>query len=436
MPGVEDCLILDVYVPQTPRSASLPVLVEIHGGGYATGYTTYYDGHSLVQHAAGAMIYVSIQYRLGPYGWLAAKDVVADGTANAGLLDQRLALEWVSNHISAFGGDPNQITISGGSAGGGSVTAQLTMYNATLPKIFRAAIAEYPWWQPYHDPNVYEQQYAQLLNVTNCSNLTCLRAVPEGALRTAAEQTYYYGYKPALLFGYGDFYYGPALDGTILPNLPSTAFSSGAFTPVPLLVNRDGYEGVVFSNSSLTTQAEETADLQLLYPLADANFFEELYQHYPASDFNSTFYQRSQIFGDSFVDCGTMTMALKMSQRSQPVWKMLFDAGSKLHGATEGFLFGANESVAQGNNATLAAIMKDWFVSFVVHNDPNAESWTNVTKPAWPTYMQNQTSTPAIIDVEVGSIGVSGDPDYSANCMWWTQQFNVTSNSPIQPLRT
>lgn len=87
------------------------------------------------------MIYVQIQYRLDPYGFLGSKEIMQNGTANAGLLDQRAALEWIQRYISAFGGDPEKVTIWGGSAGEGSVTNQLILYGRNSTRPFRAAIS-------------------------------------------------------------------------------------------------------------------------------------------------------------------------------------------------------------------------------------------------------------------------------------------------------
>lgn len=89
------------------------------------------------------MIYVSIQYRLGIFGFLSGSQIAQNGVLNAGLLDQRAALEWVQRNIGAFGGDPAQVTIWGGSAGGGSVTMQLIAGGAYDLPPFSGAIAEY-----------------------------------------------------------------------------------------------------------------------------------------------------------------------------------------------------------------------------------------------------------------------------------------------------
>jgi carboxylesterase type B len=117
--GDEDCLLLDVLVPAHPVSSNLPVMVEIHGGGFTQGGSEYYPGWPLVNASQGNLIFVNIQYRLSAYGFLNSQEVRQNGAANVGLLDQRAALNWVQRHIGAFGGDPARVTISGGSAGGG-----------------------------------------------------------------------------------------------------------------------------------------------------------------------------------------------------------------------------------------------------------------------------------------------------------------------------
>jgi carboxylesterase type B len=118
--GEEDCLRLDVVVPTQPQSSSLPVMVMIHGGGFTQGSSYALPGSALVDTASGSMIYVSLQYRLGAFGFLSSADVRENGQANVGLLDQRSALNWVQRNIRAFGGDPAKVTIIGGSAGGSS----------------------------------------------------------------------------------------------------------------------------------------------------------------------------------------------------------------------------------------------------------------------------------------------------------------------------
>jgi len=140
-PNGEDCLYVEIVVPNKPRSSSLPVVVSIHGGGYVLGSIVAGMADTFTADADGSLIYVQIQYRLGAYGFLAGPEVTKDGTQNAGLLDQRSALDWVQRNIKKFGGDPKKVTIWGGSAGGGSVMAQLALNGGKRPVPFRAAIA-------------------------------------------------------------------------------------------------------------------------------------------------------------------------------------------------------------------------------------------------------------------------------------------------------
>lgn len=124
--STEDCLFLDVLVPQSiwNTTQKAAVWVDIFAGGFIEGSKSNPNLNpvGLLQQSANGtqtpIIYVSMNYRLGMYGWLGGPTFQENGTANAGLYDQRLAIEWVKNNIANFGGDPNKITLNGGSAGG------------------------------------------------------------------------------------------------------------------------------------------------------------------------------------------------------------------------------------------------------------------------------------------------------------------------------
>lgn len=127
IPMDEDCLYLNVWTPANATDEKLPVLVWIFGGGFQWGYTAEmeFDGERLARRG---VVVVSVNYRLGAIGFLSHPEITAeapDHPGNFGLLDQQAGLNWVKRNIANFGGDPDQITIAGQSAGGGSVMAQI-----------------------------------------------------------------------------------------------------------------------------------------------------------------------------------------------------------------------------------------------------------------------------------------------------------------------
>ncbi|KAF2177529.1 alpha/beta-hydrolase [Zopfia rhizophila CBS 207.26] len=424
--GREDCLLLNVIQPanMTPNT-TLPVLVMIHGGGYTVGDSlNLIRGDALVKHSQNSFIYVSIQYRLGAYGFLYSDEIKREGGANAGLLDQRLALEWVQRYINYFGGDPSRVTLMGGSAGGGSVTSQMIMYGGQGgEKLFRGAIIECPWWQQYLRKEQLEKQYRNLLNTTGCPDLSCLRQVEEDKLAIATQETFVRGYREED-YGYGNFYYGPCVDGEIISDLPSREFKKGNFVKVPVLVDRNGYEGTSFTNQSIAARAEEISDLKVQYPYADENFFKKLDELYPAFDFNSTFWRRQTWFGDAMINCPTYYIATSLSTFKQKVWKLIFNAGSQTHGATNPFLFNPEYGTRPGDNATLAHIMKDWFVNFAIDLDPNNWTWSEVKKPYWPLYEKK------VMSVNYTEMGIEDDAwfDRSARCEFLWENGAVVQN--------
>ncbi|KAJ4295596.1 hypothetical protein N0V90_007609 [Kalmusia sp. IMI 367209] len=427
--GSEDCLTLTVWTPDTAIAGAklqLPVVFNIHGGGYTVGEAVNpaLDPHALMRHTGNAFIYVSTQYRLGAYGFVGGPKFVSEGGAqNIGLLDQRAALEWTRKNIAAFGGDPDKVTIFGGSAGGGSVTAQVAWEGGVEPP-FRAAIAEYPWWQQFLKEDQLDRQFEVLLTDAGCADLKCLQEIPEDVLKNATQKTYTTAYLEGA-YGYGTFYYGPYVDGKVVRDLPSREFAAGHFAKVPTIVSREGYEGWAFSNQSMMTIEEEKNDLRTQFPYADDSFIDKLYALYPSEDFNSTFWHRQTWFGDFSINCPSRYIAASIAATNTPVFKELFDAGTQLHGATGVFLFDLNYASTPGANATIADSLKDFYLSFALHLDPNAQSWSNVSKPVWPDYKSgdvmsfNYTEMGAVSDVYY---------DNTERCKFWQDNSEVVQN--------
>ncbi|KAH8692593.1 Alpha/Beta hydrolase protein [Talaromyces proteolyticus] len=457
----EDCLLLDVLIPSNPQSDNLPVIVQIHGGGYTLGFSELYAGDNFVSESKGSVIYVEIQYRLGPLGFLSSQELRQNGTANAGILDQRLALEWVQKYISYFGGDPSKVTIWGGSAGGGSVVAQLMLNGGEEKPPFWAAIAgnashtnaymnlklnslvllEYPWIQPYHDDEALETQYNAFLKVANCSSLPCLRALSSSDITNVVGSVMSAGYNLGE-YGFGDFWFGPSIDGRAIKGLPTDEIAAGRFSRVPLLTDHEEFEGVLFTNMSIHSEDQVEPDLQDVWPAANASFFERLFNLYPLSDFSGNyfqksffldifalmptltldapFYQRQAILGDAFIGCPTRLLANTFQKNGLPIWKMTYNYGIAIHSSTQPYLLRASNDVL---NPQLARTIKDYFLSFALARDPNAIS--TVAKPMWVQYDTN--STVLGIDSDAKPTLVA-DVDDSEKCEFLLSQGHVLRN--------
>ena len=141
--GSEDCLYLDIKAPKKRSNNALPVMFWIHGGGNTSGLKDIYDFSKMVNRHD--VIVVTINYRLGPFGWFTHPSIqdLQDGldkTSNFGTLDIISALEWVQSNIAFFGGDKNNVTIFGESAGGHNVFSLLASKKAK--GLFHKAIAQ------------------------------------------------------------------------------------------------------------------------------------------------------------------------------------------------------------------------------------------------------------------------------------------------------
>lgn len=206
-----------------------------------------------------------------------------------------------------------------------------------LIQFFVAHDAEYPWWQPLRNESSGEKQYRLLLNLTSCNDIHCLRQVPADKFAKASQSTFDVAYANGDN-AYGDYYYGPSVDGEVIRQLPSEEFKQGHFTKVPLFVNHDAYEGYVFTNQSLSSMAQEAKNVPTLFPNAGRSFISRLFELYPASDFNSTVFQRAKWYGDFIISCPTYYMAAAVSDSGNPVYKFTFAAGMQFHGAIGPFV--------------------------------------------------------------------------------------------------
>ena len=224
-PFSEDCLYLNVWTPALDRRAALPVLAWIHGGSNKAGWSfePNYDGEQLA--ARGHVVVVSIAYRLGVFGFFGHPQLTGSAApANFGLLDQIAALRWIRDEIRAFGGDPNDVTIAGESAGGAA-----TGYLAASPLatgLFRRLISESGGFQMTEDLGLADAERVGLAVAAALPgepDLAALRARPSAEVFAAAKQAL------------PDHYYSAVVDGVSLTR-PPAAFYRRQGLPFDLLI--------------------------------------------------------------------------------------------------------------------------------------------------------------------------------------------------------
>jgi para-nitrobenzyl esterase len=249
-PISEDCLYLNIWTGARSQDDLRPVLVWIYGGGFMTGGAAApgYSGEALAKQG---IIFVSFNYRLGVFGFLAHPELTAESefhsSGNYALLDQIAALKWVKNNIRAFGGDPDKVTIAGQSAGAASVNCLLS--SPLARGLFTGAIAE-SGSLVLENPFLYmktladaEKQGIELQKKLNVKNLKELR-------NTSAED----------LQKSGMNFYSPIVDGHIMPISAMETYRRGLQIHVPFLTGWNADEGLLFGFANKEDFAKQAAE--------------------------------------------------------------------------------------------------------------------------------------------------------------------------------
>lgn len=393
--GEEDCLFLNVYTPANDASADLPVMVWLHGGGLVDGESDDYDPRPLVEK--GEVIVVTLNYRLNAFGFLALPglDASQQPAANYGLLDQQFALEWVQSNISRFGGDPNNVTLFGESAGALSVLAN--MASPSAEGLFQRAIIESPARGQklrLTQPSLNEARTRSLAfaKAVGCETdvAACLRDRPVSDLQPAAEQ----------------FSSTFVVDGKTLPLPLGEAFTSGRFNQVPIIIGSNKDEGR-FS----VAYKELTAD-EALTPPAFSDSMAEAYgedavsvigKQYPLSDYNDPSVALAAVLTDSRISCPVDALnqrlagqipvyAYEFADRTAPFYfpNVSFPYGAA-HTAELQYLFERFHGASgepQALNAlqrSLSDTMIDYWTRFAATGNPNTPA-----TPDWKRYTAAQ----------------------------------------------
>ena len=401
-PVSEDCLTLNIWTSNDTKKAK-PVIVWIHGGAFVIGSSKfpYYDGEAF---ARSGIVFVSINYRLGRFGYFAHPALRKETKiTNFAYTDQVAALQWIKDNIAAFGGDPNNVTISGESAGGVSVTHLLSMPGAQ--GLFHKAIVqsgsghriEPRAWKkrglrPPYDEKGMEWSESNGLERFE-ADLAKMRELP--ASKVLGDK--------ALSRGIG-----PSIDGITLHQDVARSFELGKQAAVPLLIGATSFEGSLATN--LGTKPEQI--LKLL-----GRRVEELRAEYAEIGFELDNKELAyQAYGDATFVAPARYLARLMAKKSVAVWLYHFDVvpeaqREKSRGAPHGgeipYVFKtasrlSRMSAAIGpSDAKIANIMHNAWVAFAKSGDPNHSTlsiWKPVTEDSTPTLIV--TPDGATVDYE------------------------------------
>ncbi|KAI8942003.1 hypothetical protein NX059_000111 [Plenodomus lindquistii] len=317
----EDCLNLNVARPKKMRAGKkLPVMVWIHGGSFwwasNTEPTTAPDG--LIQQSVengDPIIHVAMNYRLGFFGFANSGTLKSEGSENAGLRDQRAAIEWVRDNIEAFGGDPENITICGQSSGGLAIGMHILAYGGAKPLPFQRGIAESQSLEPGITGTFARDAMMAMVDYVGCNTtsldapetIACLRKMDTETLLNASIATY----QSDIAHNIGDIWL-PIVDDDFLPAAPSKLIAEGRFGNATFMSGWQQDDMNYYTNTSIATSNDTYDFIRGYLPALPEASLTHLLNMYPVDEFQggvnltAEFYRSARIFRDILMVCPSL----------------------------------------------------------------------------------------------------------------------------------
>jgi para-nitrobenzyl esterase len=424
-PQDEDCLYLNVWTPGLD-DAHRPVMVWIHGGGFTSGSgsSLMYNGRTL--SSRGDTVIVTINYRLNVLGFLNLNEVTGGripATGNEGLLDQAFALQWVHDNIANFGGDPDNVTIFGESAGGFSVGSLLA-----LPKargLFHKAILQSGAAHTAHttveSAKHVASTFLELLSISP-NDIDDLRSLTVEQLLEGQKELVAKASDPNS--DIGSLSLRPVVCDEVLPQLPIDAVAGGSADNIPIMVGTNLDEAKLFNTMNEGLSEMDEARLlrrsQRLIPTGDVSSLIENYRK--AREERGMPTTPAELFmalqTDKAFRMPAVRLAESHSRRNQPTYMYLFTWASPLRGGVLGachalelgFVFGMLDENFSGSGPeaqALARYIQDAWLAFARTGSPSCEDLGE-----WPVYGENRETM--LIDKECTVVAAPYDEERRA----------------------
>ena len=394
-PGIsmsEDCLYVDVWTAARRPNEKLPVIAWIYGGGFNGGMTSapLYDGANF---ARKGVVFVSIAYRVGPFGFLSTPDLTREsghGSGNYGLLDQIAGLKWIQANVAKFGGDPSKVTVLGHSAGGFAVS--MLAGSPRAKGLFRAVISESganfipPQDSPWGGSSIQTLRMSESagkawLESLGASTLAAARALPAEKLEAAQREK-------------GAPRFWPPVDGYVVTGDQYQLWSNGRFNDTPILVGDVSDEAGGFGVRKIDVATFENEVREGYGKYADAI----LAAYLPVSGGRATDEQATragtQLRTDSTFIWSQYTWARLASSKSKhDAYFFYFDRPSATnpngsgHGQEVGYVFGnlgtGGRPAPSAEDRAISDQMQSYWVNFATRGDPNGAGL-----PSWPAFTE------------------------------------------------
>jgi para-nitrobenzyl esterase len=464
----EDCLYLNVWTPN-PSASKVPVMVWIHGGGNFGGSASdslplilggpnaadggyFYDGASL---SANGVVVVTLNYRLGIFGFFPHPGLVAEGSkaGNQALWDQRFAMQWVQANIAKFGGDPQNVTILGESAGAYNVC--LHVASAPNPPLFERSISESGGCTT-RQPTLAEAQPLALGvaaevgcagaatsndgggspeggadteagtgDASAADSLACLRGLTTEALLGTREEDTSSGLAEI---------FSAVVDGDFLKDQPRTLFQNGSTAKAPYLIGSNNDEAMLFELGATPVTDESGLTAAIAQDYGDAGA--TLAALYPLSEFDGGYPNPFQaaltrMKSDQMLICNTYDSAQLSAGQGVPAYAYNFDISAAAflgacHGSELPYVFGTGTQLTAGSQQAVAsALMERYWTRFASKGNPSGGS-----DPAWPSFstsdnqrMQFTLQGPSVVS-----------NFHATECAYWISTYESAFTDPgFQP---